>query len=653
MHTCQRSGVVQLDCDGERFFECRQRVFAATHLVQAMRLRHEQTHDSLAVVQRSSRLQTAIERIGRLIVSTGPHQGHTQGSRPWAVVRGLGGRFLQRFAPQSLGDVESAHVGVRAGEERQHVGACRARRCLSGGEVLESRLEIVDGFGVGSPLEGGAPGGHEVSSCLLLQTPPIRPGEVERELVGVLVRVPAVEGLHGLRHRAMHHAHALESEFLVDRLTHDRVAEVVYHVSPVATFVQDSLTAQLLDGGQHVGAGEPAHGFEQRVAHPRTQDGGQLGHGAGRLGESLKTCHDRVANRTGHLEVRRVPAHPHSGLVSERTRGDERLDDFLEEEGIAPRPAEQHRSEFADGAGVGLEGRAHQLGDPVPVERLELDDLGEAVRRQRALGLGEAGQPVPFLVVVGAEDQHLVTLNLPCQKVDELQRGIVRPLDVLENAHEWFACGVSLHELGEVPHEAGAEFVRVGRRGLRDTVRCRTQRREEVAELGIPAPAQDRERVRVHVTEDREPGVREDRVGGARFHRIGATRGDRRFQLSRPGQQFESETRLAHTALATQEDDPRAVVGRGHQRLQTGKLAVASHERQRVGKNTVPGRSRRVRSNHSGGTVGGMKLAVAPLKLGLGGLVRDPAACYGVGYIIGAHQRAACEPVENSVSIFR
>lgn len=161
-----------------------------------------------------------------------------------------------------------------------------------------------------------------------------------------------------------------------------------------------------------------------------------------------------------------VPSDPNARGRGQTSTLDERLEDLLEEEGVAARPPEEKRAELANHVGIHAERDAHQLVYLIQRQRLESAQLADPERHEGTLGLDELEASVPLRVVVRAEDQDRLTLALPREEVEQVERGLVRPLEILEDAQQGGARGVALEELGEVPHEARAHLVRLARRSF-------------------------------------------------------------------------------------------------------------------------------------------------------------------------------------------
>ena len=299
--------------------------------------------------------------------------------------------------------------------------------------------------------------------------------------VGGDLEAAATACLQGLGQFAMQIPAADPGHLGVERLLGQCVAEAG---RPRPVFLQQPDLDQL---GQAGVRGELGGQVEIDLL---TDDGGGLGGfpGLGReVGDADQHCFaDRVGDRDlvalGKLEA-----------TSARTQGVprvQRADQLLDEEGGAHRPVVD-RPHQRRGGRLGQQ-LAQQFADRGAIERLERQLLELAVAAQLVAQPAEpvvAGQAVG---AVGGDDQDRQLLQRARQRRQELERGLVRPLQVVEDDHRRrrlaevgegaadrledrrpFAVGGGLAELGEQQREVGEERAALGERvGVRPQLRA-------------------------------------------------------------------------------------------------------------------------------------------------------------------------------------
>ncbi len=137
--------------------------------------------------------------------------------------------------------------------------------------------------------------------------------------------------------------------------------------------------------------------------------------------------------------------------------------------------------------------------------------------------------------------------------MQQLQRGGVRPLEVLEHEQHRLLRGEADQELAKVPEQTRLELRRVGTGVGARAVAFGTQAREKLAQLGGPAAGKHSEVRGFHRPQNRHERVSEYRVGNAGLDRIRATDGDGEPGLLRAVGNGFDEPRLADAALARHE----------------------------------------------------------------------------------------------------
>ncbi len=230
--------------------------------------------------------------------------------------------------------------------------------------------------------------------------------------------------------------------------------------------------------------------------------------------------------------------------VPERDRA--RADELLEVEGVAAAVAVQGRDLARTARGVPDERRRLGLaerGEPQP------DDVGARERGEEAL----RRLPGP----VGEGEQHRPVEPAAQQRADQLQRGVVAPVQVVEHEHEPVLRGERLQQRLDRP--VGAIAV-VGHGGA---VPGRVHGRQEVRELGVEVGAEP-QLARADVGVQR---IDPHAVGEVALELRGGAREDE--MALRLGQlaQLAQEARLADARVAGHGQARQAILREGAERL--------------------------------------------------------------------------------------
>ena len=261
---------------------------------------------------------------------------------------------------------------------------------------------------------------------------------------------------------------------------------------------------------------------------------------------------------------------------------DERLHQLLHEERISLRPTVEHGREVTYGVAIDPERPAHELGHLLTGQRIEREDARRPERVEGPLGADEVRIAVPLLVVVGAEQEQRRPDRLPREEVDELEARLVGPLKVFEDAEDRLTVRVPLHELREVPHEAGPELLRVlGAQGVA-SILSRPEGGKEVLELPLASAREDGQPARLHLLHDRKPCVGEERVRDARLDRIRPPFRHPPVPALGAIRQLGHQARLPYSSVPAHEDDRGAVLT-GQHGLELGELVRAPDEREWIG----------------------------------------------------------------------
>ena len=196
---------------------------------------------------------------------------------------------------------------------------------------------------------------------------------------------------------------------------------------------------------------------------------------------------------------------------------------------------------------------------------------------QRLLHPEQGGTRKPLRFVDGAEQQDSALRKVARREVEQLERGRIGPVQVVEHDEQGAARGQRLEELRERPAELEVR-VRRARRGI-GAGDAGTEQGEEHLEFRLRAPGEDRQRLLPELLEGGEQRVGEERVGHARLDGVRTPGGDRQPQPPRLLRHGSGQAALAHAPLAGEEDGPApAVSGMPEQALQTRQVVGAPHE---------------------------------------------------------------------------
>ena len=167
---------------------------------------------------------------------------------------------------------------------------------------------------------------------------------------------------------------------------------------------------------------------------------------------SLEAAADRFLDALRNRELVRVLPVPLAVLAIDLSLLDQRLDHFLDEEGVAFRFAVERRGEFrryralAEQRGEqrrGVVARQPREGDPrhqalaIPVDE-------DACERMRAIELQLA---------IGAEDQDTIVAQVAQQVVEERERSLIGPVEIVDEDQQPVMRGERLQEACDVVEE--------------------------------------------------------------------------------------------------------------------------------------------------------------------------------------------------------
>ena len=131
-------------------------------------------------------------------------------------------------------------------------------------------------------------------------------------------------------------------------------------------------------------------------------------------------------------------------------------------------------------------------------------DLRHPLADQGPLDLDQDGTAIAVHVVVRPHHQHRLTRQLPRQKVEELHRGGIRPVECFQRHDQGCTGSVCLQELGKVPEDASLEVGRILPHRRNRFGGVALQSGEEVANLRVTSSGQHGDRLRIEPFHDRE-----------------------------------------------------------------------------------------------------------------------------------------------------
>ena len=295
----------------------------------------------------------------------------------------------------------------------------------------------------------------------------------------------------------------------------------------------------------------------------------------GRLRKPVEPPSDRLLHALRNGQLVRFLAAPAFAVAIDLTLLDQRLDDLLDEEGIAfglaverlreiirhVRDAEQRRQQMT---GIGA-GQSRQR-DP-RAETLAVPFHQRSRQRMRA---------VEFDLAIGDEEEHAVVSQVAQQVMQQRQRALVRPVDVVDEHHEATLGGEMLQKPRRVVEEAhpllagrqrgiGGERAQLGfdlGRELGDFRRRRAKGAAQLFGALPPRPLAKR--------------LDERQVGRRRLVLIASAAQQRRAALLGMGDEILREARLAHAGFPGQQHElPARLLRLGPVLAQLRRLAGA------------------------------------------------------------------------------
>jgi hypothetical protein len=418
-----------------------------------------------------------------------------------------GGAHVLGHAVPQLDRALVVGVGLGEGGEPQRLGARQGRG-------RERRRQVVGREPVEGELRGGAAGGDR-----------------ERRI-----------GLEGPRQRGVQRAALARQQVVGQRLAHERVAEAVGPGLGVRD--DDVVRHRLAQSGDELVGGHTGRALEQPVADPRAGDGREAQHGLCWRAQGLDAQHERV----GQVGRQALAAGGGRQLL-----GEERV-------------ALGAREELVDQARLGPAAEdpgqlRHHLLAREALERHALDDGGAlGLGHQRAQGMAA----VQLVGAVGGEEQDALLARVAHEEGQEVARGAVGPVDVLEDEHERL-------RLGQAPQQREQQLEDAPLRGRR--------LRGGGVELGQQRGEADRARAQL-VGAQPAQGADDGREGQLAVAEIDAVADeDSRALRTGAGAELGDEASLADPRLAGDERDRGPAIGRALEgRREARELTLAPHE---------------------------------------------------------------------------
>ena len=162
---------------------------------------------------------------------------------------------------------------------------------------------------------------------------------------------------------------------------------------------------------------------------------------------------------------------------------DQRLDDFLDEKGIAFGLAVQRGDEVL-GDGFGAEKRGEQRA------RVGVGQTSERDARRQAFTVpfdergGERVGAVQFGLAVSGKDEHTVVAQVAQQVVQQRQRSLICPVHIVDEDEQTAVAGERSKEARSIVEQAQSLFTRRQRRVGLERAELRLDFRSELGDLG-------------------------------------------------------------------------------------------------------------------------------------------------------------------------
>ena len=248
---------------------------------------------------------------------------------------------------------------------------------------------------------------------------------------------------------------------------------------------------------------------------------------------------------------------------------------LLEDERVPFRPLVDEGGELRAHV-VGAQDRRDHLRDLRLRHRLDRDRVGEPAAPPGLDGARQRVEPVELVASVGREEQHTALREAPGCVLEELTRGAVGPVDVVEDDEEGVRAGPEVEQRDERLEEAQPRLRLVTRfrRGLSlpELWEHLGQLRHHRAELGAQG-------VEVLLVELRPDRLDEGQVGERELGLRAASPEDVAPELARPPCELAREAGLPDPGFPGEQNEAAVATVRREQRvLELGELVLPSDE---------------------------------------------------------------------------
>jgi hypothetical protein len=395
---------------------------------------------------------------------------------------------------------------------------------------------------------------------------------VIRQLRQARLELHRVECLGRLGDPAVQAQPAGGADLLVERLADQRVREAIAPRGR-GKIADDPRALRLLEKLEHGVLRQLAHLREHGQLELAPDHRGDAEHAVALLGQRAEPSTHHLAHALGNLEAPRLDR---LGAL-EPPVGLEQLHHLVHEEGIALRLPVDRLDERLGGHSARAEfDEARHVGG---AETAQQHPLAELAARQLGQGLLERVLAPELHVAVGPEQQQTRGSQLLGEKLQQQERGPVRPVQVVDHQRQGLALGGVLEEGGDAVEEAKARLLGLELRGLRQTRQPLAHLGDHLGDVGRARAHLRHQRPRLSVVDVGADDLHPGPVGGGSFALVAAA--PQNLCAAKPGVGGEllGGAGLPDPRLADQHENPAAP----RERVVEGaakvpQLLVASHE---------------------------------------------------------------------------
>ena len=348
-------------------------------------------------------------------------------------------RGLQERPPRLVA-LASTHPG--ATEREQQIAARPRVGHLLQVEHLERALVVPGGFLVGEELRRAGPRAAGIVDRLPHVAALGGLDEVVGQLRQVRLRVRPVEALQHLRHLAVEPHSTGGLELVVERLPDEPVREGV-SARAARQLEDDAGGHRLVEHLQHPVLRETAHARERIEPELAPEHRGNGQHPVALRREAIEAPPDHLAHALRNADAPRG----HAVGVLQPPIADEQPHDLVHEEGIALGLAVDRLHERRGWLQTGR--HLDEALDVLLDEAAEEDALAQLLTRELAECLGEGMLPPELHVAVRADHQEPGAAQLPGDELKQQERGLVGPVQVVEQKSQRLFFGDRGDQLAE------------------------------------------------------------------------------------------------------------------------------------------------------------------------------------------------------------